>query len=247
MKLTAARLAIFGLALSTPPALVWAAQHGEEKHVYGPNYGNDRAQIEDLMSRYLFAFDWQDGEAYAATFTKDGILDFAGGIEQGHDELKKVMDDMAVREKAKADASFPYHRQRVRHYVTNLVLETPDWDVVVPRVEGDPDGLNYLADKHLSEMVLGAADGTAYAYAKEQRPSMNVLIPQLNAFTMGQLIYMFELATVAEGYLMGINPMDQPGVEAYKNFMFGNLGRADKAAYKAEFDARPKGSSEFVV
>lgn len=131
--------------------------------------------------------------------------------------------------------------------VTNLVLETPDWDVVVPKAEGDADGLDYLAGKHLSEMVLGAMEGTAYAYAKEQRPSMNVLIPQLNAFTLGQLIYMFELATVAEGYLMGINPLDQPGVESYKNFMFGNLGRADKAAYKAEFDARPKGSSDFVV
>ncbi|WP_305097459.1 nuclear transport factor 2 family protein [Croceibacterium aestuarii] len=115
--------AIFGLALATPLAIAWAAQHGEEKIVYGPNYGNDRAEIEDLMSRYLYAFDWQDGDAYAATFTEDGILDFAGGVEQGHAELKKVMDDMAVREKAKADASFPYHRQRVRHYVTNLVLE----------------------------------------------------------------------------------------------------------------------------
>ncbi len=118
-----ARLAILGLALSTPPALVWAAQHGQEMHVYGPNYGNDRAEIEDLMNRYLFAFDWQDADAYAATFTEDGILDFAGGREQGHEELRKVMTDMAVREKAKADASFPHHRHRVRHYVTNLVLE----------------------------------------------------------------------------------------------------------------------------
>ncbi|MNX75863.1 Glucose-6-phosphate isomerase [compost metagenome] len=90
-------------------------------------------------------------------------------------------------------------------------------------------------------------EGTAYAYAKDQRPSMNLLIPQLNAFTLGQLIYLFEIATVAEGYLMGINPLDQPGVEAYKNFMFGNLGRSDKAHYKAEFDARPKGSSDFIV
>ena len=123
MQFTAARLAILGLALSTPPALVWAAQNGQERPVYGPNYGNDRAEIEDLMSRYLYAFDWQDADAYAATFTEDGILDFAGGREQGHEELKKVMADMAAREKAKADASFPYRRHRVRHYVSNLVLE----------------------------------------------------------------------------------------------------------------------------
>ncbi len=131
--------------------------------------------------------------------------------------------------------------------VTNLLLQSPDYDVVVPRLEADEDGLNYVADKHLSDMVIGAAQGTAYAYAKAGRPSMNVLIPQLNAFTLGQLLYMFELATLAEGYLMGINPLDQPGVEEYKKFMFGNLGRPDMARYKEEFDARPKAALEFVI
>ena len=115
--------AAFGFALSVPLAMAWAAQHEQESIVYGPNYAQDRAEIEDLMSRYLYAFDWQDAEAYAATFTKDGVLEFAGGTERGHEELKKVMRDMAVREKAKADASFPPRRHRVRHYVTNLVLE----------------------------------------------------------------------------------------------------------------------------
>jgi uncharacterized protein (TIGR02246 family) len=115
--------AIFGMSIATPLAIAWAAQQGEHAIVYGPNYAQDRAEIEDLMSRYLYAFDWQDAEAYAATFTKDGVLEFAGGTERGHEELKKVMRDMAVREKAKADASFPPRRHRVRHYVTNLVLE----------------------------------------------------------------------------------------------------------------------------
>ena len=115
--------AIFGLALSTPLAVAWAAQHGEETIVYGPSYAQDRAEIEDLTSRYLYAFDWQDADAYAATFTDDGVLEFAGGVERGHEALKQVMRDMAVREKAKADASFPYRRHRVCHYVTNLVLE----------------------------------------------------------------------------------------------------------------------------
>lgn len=131
--------------------------------------------------------------------------------------------------------------------VTNLLVEAPDFDVVVPRVPADEDGLNYLADKHLSEMVMGAAQGTAYAYAKAGRPSMNFLIPQLNAFTLGQLLYLFELSTLAEGYLMGINPLDQPGVEEYKKFMFGNLGRPDMARYKEEFEARPKGAMEFMI
>lgn len=131
--------------------------------------------------------------------------------------------------------------------VTNLVVKNFHRDIKVPTVDGDPDGLNYLAGQAISEMQFKAMEGTAYAYARDGRPSLNVLIPEINAFTLGQIFYLFELATVAEGYLMGINPMDQPGVEAYKKFMFGNLGRADMKQYKDEFDARPKGSSDFTV
>ncbi len=131
--------------------------------------------------------------------------------------------------------------------VTNLLVATPGQDVEVPFVEGDPDGLNYVAGKKLSEVSRKALEGTVYAYAREGRPSMTLHIPELNAFTMGQLIYLFELSTVAEGYLMGINPLDQPGVEAYKRFMFANLGRADMQAARDEFEARPKGSPEFIV
>ena len=131
--------------------------------------------------------------------------------------------------------------------VTNLLVEKPSQDVEVPFVESDPDGLNYVAGKTLSEVTHKALEGTVYAYAREGRPSMTVHIPELNAFTMGQLIFLFELATVAEGYLMGINPLDQPGVEAYKRFMFANLGRADMQEARDEFEARPKGSSEFVI
>lgn len=131
--------------------------------------------------------------------------------------------------------------------VTNLVLLAPDQDAAVPAVEGDPDGLNYLAGRRLGEMVIKAMEGTACAYAMAQRPTMNLNLPELNAFTMGQLIYLFELSTVVEGYLMGINPMDQPGVEAYKKFMFGNLGRPDMAQYREEFEARSKGSKAYIV
>lgn len=131
--------------------------------------------------------------------------------------------------------------------VTNLLIETPDHDITVPGVEGDPDGLNYVAGKHLSEVTRKALEGTVYAYAHDGRPSMTFHIPALNAFTMGQLIYLFELATVAEGYLMDINPLDQPGVEAYKRFMFANLGRSDMQAAREEFEARPKGSDAYIL
>lgn len=131
--------------------------------------------------------------------------------------------------------------------VTNLLIEKPNEDVVVPFVEGDPDGLNYVSGKTLSEVTRKALEGTVYAYAREGRPSMTIHLPELNAYTMGQLMFMFELATVAEGYLMGINPLDQPGVEAYKKFMFANLGRADMHEARAEFEARPRSQNDYVL
>jgi glucose-6-phosphate isomerase len=90
-------------------------------------------------------------------------------------------------------------------------------------------------------------EGTRFAYAKAGRPSLNVQIPEVNAFTLGQIFYMFELATLAEGYLQTVNPLDQPGVEEYKKFMFGNLGRPDMAKYREEFEARPERLAELVV
>lgn len=131
--------------------------------------------------------------------------------------------------------------------VTNLVVAKSARPLAVPGDADDVDALNYLQGWDMDKMQTGAMEGTRFAYAKDGRPSMNVSIPEVNAYTLGQLFYLFEHATLAEGYLQGINPLDQPGVEAYKKFMFGNLGRADMAAFKAEFDARPQGLAELVV
>jgi glucose-6-phosphate isomerase len=131
--------------------------------------------------------------------------------------------------------------------VTNLVVERSAHAITVPDDRDDLDGLNYLTGWNLDQMQTGAMEGTRFAYAKDGRPSINLILPEINAYTLGQLFYLLEVATLTEGYLQGINPLDQPGVEAYKKFMFGNLGRPDMANYKAEFDARPQGLAHSVV
>jgi glucose-6-phosphate isomerase len=118
--------------------------------------------------------------------------------------------------------------------VVNLVPGRIQPELTMPNDPADPDGLNYLAGQTLTHMQLQAWKGTTYAYRQDERPSVHVLIDEVNAHTMGQLIYFFELATVMEGYLMGINPLDQPGVEAYKRNMFALLGRPDMASVRAE-------------
>ncbi len=131
--------------------------------------------------------------------------------------------------------------------VTNLFVENSNREIIFKKDDLSLDDLNYLDGKSLKSMLLGAMEGTNYAYAKAQRPTMNVILPQINAFTLGQLFYLFEVATVAEGYMMEINPLDQPGVEAYKKFMFANLGREDMKKYKEEFDAREKAEEDFII
>ncbi len=131
--------------------------------------------------------------------------------------------------------------------VTNLCVDryAPDhpmlWDA------GDPDGLNYAAGKTMGQMLAGARQAVTFAYSRDQRPSMTLHLPELNAYTLGQVFYLFELATLVEGYMAGINPLDQPGVEDYKKFMFGLLGRTDMAQWKREFEKAPTTDPAFVL
>jgi glucose-6-phosphate isomerase len=118
--------------------------------------------------------------------------------------------------------------------VVNLVPGRIEPNLAMPNDPADPDGLNYLAGQTLTHMQREAWKGTTYAYRQDERPSVHILIDEVSAYTMGQLIYLFEVATVMEGYLMGINPLDQPGVEAYKRNMFALLGRPDMASVRAE-------------
>lgn len=90
---------------------------------FNDNYANDRARIEDLQARYLFAFDWQDGDAYAATFTEDGILDFAGGVITGRKAISEEIYTFGETLKKKNAALEPERPARIRHFITNVVIE----------------------------------------------------------------------------------------------------------------------------
>ena len=88
------------------------------------SYGEDRSEIEDLMYRYLFAMDWRDPEAYAAVFTEDGVLDYAGGVEKGRPAIAAMINGLKARDaKAKAEDKSGVRRPTTRHFVTNLVLK----------------------------------------------------------------------------------------------------------------------------
>jgi glucose-6-phosphate isomerase len=131
--------------------------------------------------------------------------------------------------------------------VTNVFIEKSNKDILFPYDKENIDSLNYLENKSINSMLKCAFEGTNFAYLKENRPTIDIILPELNEYTIGQFFYMLEVATVIEGYLFDINPLDQPGVEAYKKFMFANLGREDMKKFKEEFDNRKPKKEEYKI
>lgn len=108
-------------------------------------------------------------------------------------------------------------------------------------IESDPadlDGLNFLAGKTVDFVNKKAFQGTLLAHTDGEVPNLVVNIPDLTPYSFGYLVYFFEKACGISGYLMGVNPFDQPGVEAYKKNMFALLGKPGYEKEKAELEAR---------
>ena len=110
-------------------------------------------------------------------------------------------------------------------FETVLSVENQKHCVQIPKVDDDLDQLNYLAGKRLDEVNKMAELGTLIAHVDGGVPNIRITIPELNEFYIGQLIYFFEKGCGISGYVLGVNPFDQPGVEAYKKNMFALLGK----------------------
>ncbi|MCE1197532.1 MAG: glucose-6-phosphate isomerase [Marinilabiliales bacterium] len=119
-------------------------------------------------------------------------------------------------------------------FETVLSIGEPDNEVVVPEDEADLDGLNFLAGKRVDEVNKMAELGTVLAHVDGGVPNIRVSIPKLNEYYLGQLIYFFEKACGISGYLLDVNPFDQPGVESYKKNMFALL---NKPGFEKESEA----------
>jgi len=108
----------------------------------------------------------------------------------------------------------------------------------VPRDEADGDGLNFLAGKDMDFIATQAMDGTLLAHVEGGVPNLILQAGEISAYTCGELIYFFEYACGLSGYLLGVNPFDQPGVEAYKKNMFALLNKPGYEDMGAELRAK---------
>lgn len=123
-------------------------------------------------------------------------------------------------------------------FETVITLQQQDHEVLVPTDNDNLDGLNFLAGKHIDEVNKMAELGTRIAHIDGGVPNITIVLPALKEEYIGQLIYFFEKACGISGYMLGVNPFDQPGVEAYKKNMFALLAKPGYEKETAAMRAR---------
>jgi len=123
-------------------------------------------------------------------------------------------------------------------FETVLQLEKSPYEFIMQEEEVDLDGLNYLAGKSVDFVNKSATRGTIMAHTDGNVPNLQIMIPERSEYNLGELFYFFEFACGVSGYLLGVNPFDQPGVESYKKNMFALLGKPGYEELKKQLEDR---------
>lgn len=123
-------------------------------------------------------------------------------------------------------------------FETVVNIEKTDADIVIQEEADDLDGLNYLDGKDMDFVNKSAMNGTILAHTDGNVPNLMVNVPEQNEFYLGELFYMYEFACGVSGYILGVNPFNQPGVESYKKNMFALLGKPGYEDMTAELQKR---------
>jgi glucose-6-phosphate isomerase len=123
-------------------------------------------------------------------------------------------------------------------FETVIQVDKPREEIIIPTDPQDLDGLNFLAGRSVDFVNKKAFEGTLLAHTDGGVPNLVVTLPEMTPYWFGYMVYFFEKACGISGYLSGVNPFDQPGVEAYKKNMFALLGKPGFEQQKAELEAR---------
>ncbi len=123
-------------------------------------------------------------------------------------------------------------------FETVVSIGKPQLDFFVKDDPENLDGLNFLSNQNMSVVNQKAMQGTILAHTQGGVPNMVLEVPMINEHEFGYMVYFFERACAISGYLLGVNPFDQPGVESYKKNMFALLGKPGYEDQKAELEAK---------
>jgi len=125
-------------------------------------------------------------------------------------------------------------------FETVITVKDPGAKFTIPNDESNVDGLNFISGKELDYINKTAMLATLIAHNDGGVPNIMIELDDRSAYSFGYLVYFFELACAVSGYMLGVNPFNQPGVEAYKKNMFALLGKPGYENLKAELDGRIK-------
>ncbi|MFW6139574.1 MAG: glucose-6-phosphate isomerase [Spirochaetota bacterium] len=131
--------------------------------------------------------------------------------------------------------------------ITTLKVENFSNFVNIPTLYEGYEGISYLGGHTLNELLDAEQKATVLALVKSGRPNIEITLPEINPYTIGQLFYMYEVQTIFAGYLYNVNSLDQPGVEAGKNYAYGMLGRQGYEKAKQEIEGFPKKDKKFII
>ena len=132
-------------------------------------------------------------------------------------------------------------------FIPKLLLKKFGGSVPIPSSYPDLSDIHYLGGHSLEELIQAERRATQYAMLKAGRPSMTISLPEVNAFTLGQLLFMLEVQTAFTGGLYNIDPFDQPGVELGKKLTYGLMGRAGFEDMKKDIEERKPLNEKFVL
>ena len=124
------------------------------------------------------------------------------------------------------------------HIETVLDIENPRRKIIMEKEDNDLDGMNYLAGRTIDYINKQAMNGTILAHVDGQIPNLKITLPCMDEYCLGELFYFFEFACGVSGYVLGVNPFNQPGVESYKKNMFALLGKPGYEQEREKLKAR---------
>lgn len=195
------------------------------------------ASTTDLSKNQAYQYAALRNILYRKGKTTEMLINYEPGMHYFSEWWKQLFGESEGKDQkgifpAAADFSTDLHSmgQYVQDGMRNIFetvvkVNKPRHTVVIPELEADLDGLGYLQGKEVDFVNTKAFEGTLLAHTDGGVPNMVVNIPEMDAYSLGYVMYFFEIAVGISGYLNGVNPFDQEGVEAYKKNMFALLGK----------------------
>ncbi|EGQ3352200.1 glucose-6-phosphate isomerase [Staphylococcus pseudintermedius] len=216
----------------------------------GAAKAREELSSDDLSSNIAYQYASIRNILYNKGYTTEMLINYEPSLQYFNEWWKQLFGESEGKDLKgiyPSSANFTTDLHSLGQYVqegrrflieTVLKVENPEHDITIEEDAGDLDGLNYLAGKTVDEVNTKAFEGTLLAHTDGGVPNMVVKLPRLDAETYGYVVYFFELAVAMSGYQLGVNPFNQPGVEAYKQNMFALLGKPGFEDKKKDLEAR---------